>query len=372
MPHKRNFLAPLNLAAYLTWLAIATVPLLTLAKGELTIDALHLAGLAGLLAVLILFLLREASSGLRQRQWLTLAQLPAALLSCAAFQEGLQPVLLILLAAQAASLFTARSTLLLMLVANAALLALLLAQKPLVAALVTALAYAGFQGFAVLTTQAQDAAQRARDEARRINAELLATRAMLAEGARAEERLHLSRELHDVAGHKLTALKLQLGLCAPGSDQAAAALAASRQLADELLAEVRGVVGALRAHDGVDLHSALAALAEGIPSPRITLALAADARPADFARAQALLRAAQEGITNALRHAGARSLHIALTRAEDGSLSLSVADDGCGMGSAAAGHGLNGLQERLSAVGGSLAVTTRPGGGSLLSARVPA
>ena len=371
MPHRPDHFAPLSLAAYVTWLAVATEPVMALWHQGWPPSPLLLAGLVGLCAVLLLLVAREASPQRPVQQALTIAQLPAALLAFAAFHDGLQPILLILVAAQTAALFDTRRLLWLMALANALLVLLMLREWSLARTLVSATAYIGFQCFAAITVRAMAEAEQARDEAQRINAELLATRALLAEGARAEERLHLSRELHDVAGHKLTALKLQLGLCAPGSGEASAALAASRQLADELLSDVRGVVGALRAHDGVDLHAALGALAASIPSPRITLALADDARPADFARAQALLRAAQEGVTNALRHAGASALRIELAR-EDSSLRLAVIDNGRGPGRSSPGNGLTGLQERLAAVDGSLHLAARPQGGSMLTATVPA
>ena len=371
MRHLPQHFAPLSLAAYVTWLAVATQPVMTLWRQGWPPSPLLLAGVIGLCAVLLLFVAREASAQRRVQKVLTVMQLPVALLAFAAFRDGLQPILLILISAQAAALFDTRKLLWLMALANGLLVLLMLRDWSPVQTLVSALSYIGFQCFAAITVRAMAEAQLARDEAQRINAELLATRALLAEGARAEERLHLSRELHDVAGHKLTALKLQLGLCAPGSGEASAALAASRQLADELLADVRGVVGALRAHDGVDLHAALAALAASIPSPRITLALADDARPADFARAQALLRAAQEGVTNALRHAGATTLRIELAR-DAGLVKLSVIDNGRGPGSSAPGNGLTGLHERLAAVGGKVHLQAAAGGGSYLTATVPA
>ncbi len=371
MPHQPNHFAPLSIAAYLTWLAIAIEPLLKLWRAGWPPSAGMLAGFTALCAVLLLLLSREASHSLRARQHLTLAQIPAALLSFSVFGDGLQPVLLILIAAQAAALFDTRGLVLLMTAANAVLMAQMLLRYPPTTALVGGLSYLGFQCFAAIAVRAMADAQQARDEAQRINAELLATRVLLAEGARAEERLHLSRELHDVAGHKLTALKLQLGLCVAGSGDAGAALDASRQLADELLSDVRAVVGALRAHDGVDLHAALTTLAASIPSPRISLALADDARPADFARAQALLRAAQEGVTNALRHAAANTLHIELAR-DNGVLRLSVIDNGRGHGRSTAGNGLTGLQERLAAVGGTLHLGAAAQGGSRLTATVPA
>ena len=370
MPSTPQFFSPLAIAAYLTWLAVMAEPALRLWREGWPPRGLALAGLLAVLLLLALFVAREASAGLRRRQWLVLAQIPLALLGFAAFREGLLPVLMILVAAQMATLFPPRQALPVLAAANLVLIALMIATWPLPRALVSAAAYLGFQCFAAFTAQALAAAQTARDEARRINAELLATRALLAEGARAEERLHLSRELHDLAGHKLTALKLQLALCVQEGG-ATPALAACRQLADELLADVRGVVGALRSHEGVDLHRALTALAEAIPGARITLDLADSARPADFARAQALLRSAQEGVTNALRHAAAGRLCIRLDR-EAEALCLRVEDDGRGPGQSGPGNGLTGLAERLAAVGGSLHFGARPAGGSVLTARVPA
>lgn len=368
MSRAPTLLSPLSLAAYLTWLAVAIEPALRLSQQGWPPAGWTLAGVAASLAMLLLFIARDLSTSLARRRALALAQLPMALVAFAAFRDGLQPVLMILVAAQLATLFPARITLLVLTVANALMLALMLEAWPLLRALLSAAAYAGFQGFAALTAHALAAAQTARDEARHINAELLATRALLAEGARAEERLHLSRELHDLAGHKLTALKLQL---ARADTDPAAALPACRQLADELLADVRGVVGAFRAHDGVDLHQALTGLAGAIPDPRIALALDADARPADLARAQALLRSAQEGVTNALRHSGGQQLGIRLWRDAAG-LHLAVEDDGRGPGAAPAGNGLKGLEERLAAVGGRLDFGPREGGGTRLLATVPA
>ena len=84
-----------------------------------------------------------------------------------------------------------------------------------------------------------------------------------------------------------------------------------------------------------------------------------------------LLRSAQEGVTNALRHAAAGRLCIRLDR-EAEALCLRVEDDGRGPGQSGPGNGLTGLAERLAAVGGSLHFGARPAGGSVLTARVPA
>src|SRR3546814_15210299 len=77
-------------------------------------------------------------------------------------------------------------------------------------ALMQAVLYVGFAGFVFVTSMVARQQAQARDEQRRLNAELRATRALLAESARVNERTRISRELHDLLGHHLTALSLNL------------------------------------------------------------------------------------------------------------------------------------------------------------------
>ena len=170
-------------------------------------------GLAALIAQLLLFIvagrigrdnrLKRAATGLRIA---VLSQCVCALVAIwGLLPNGSVPVTLIIVVAQIAPLFSLRSTLLLMVAMNAVLAALLSMRWSFADALPELLAYLGFQAFAALTTTYARRAEEAREELSRINAELLATRQLLLESARNEERLRLSRELHDVAGHKLTA-----------------------------------------------------------------------------------------------------------------------------------------------------------------------
>jgi signal transduction histidine kinase len=142
------------------------------------------------------------------------------------------------------------------------------------------------------------------------------------------------------------------------------------RLADELLADVRGVVSALREHDGIDLQQALAALVPAVPYPQVRLQLAPDVRVDGVERAEALLRCAQEGLTNALRHSGAAVITLRLA-AEAGGVALSVEDNGAVSALPRWGNGLRGMQERLVAVGGQLDLAIATGGGLRLRAWLP-
>jgi signal transduction histidine kinase len=124
------------------------------------------------------------------------------------------PILLILCVIQAIHVWTPRATLAIAAAANVGLYLTYRFGWEVGSPLVATLMNLSFQAFAAITAWFALSAQRARDALAASHADLLATRALLAESARDGERLRLSRELHDVAGHKLTALKLNLAALA--------------------------------------------------------------------------------------------------------------------------------------------------------------
>lgn len=241
----------------------------------------------------------------------------------------------------------------------------------LLASLQTGL-YLGFVSFTFVTSLVAREQMQAREEQRRLNAELRATRVLLAESTRMNERVRISRELHDLLGHHLTALSLNLEVASHLAQGAARErVQQSQALARLLLSDVREAVSQLRADEAVDLERALGALVEGVPEPAIHLDIAADFRVEDPRHAQVLLRCAQEAITNAVRHARAANLWLSVRRAADGSLELSARDDGQGTSTLAAGNGLSGMRERLQQVGGTLKMESGAGRGFALHARIP-
>jgi signal transduction histidine kinase len=373
-----GLLNPLNLAAYATCAAVSYGPVRQAIVGDPTPQTWI--GLAALSTVAILFMLRAhwqaRGLSLALQRANVMAQALAALIACWAFRDGLQPTILVIIVVQVQGLFPTRAAVPILAAINVALGYVLLTYgiSDQMAHMPVQLlaAYVGFQAFALVTCNALMQTMEARDTAQQINAELIATRKLLGEGVRAEERLRLSRELHDIAGHKLTALKMQLALLkrqAPAAQ--AAALTDSERLAGELLTDIRGVVSALRQHEGVDLQKALSALDPGLPRPRVTFELDPDVRIADMRRADALLHCAQEGLTNALRHSNASAVRVALKRSAEG-VTLTVEDDGGGSAVAVKpGNGLRGLRERVEEVGGRLQIGDRRPSGLSLQALIP-
>lgn len=350
--------SPLSLAAAVTWLAITAQALKFNLLAEL--DPRQWLGLFALVGMFGLFLWRDrhdSELGCEGNEHNSLLQGLLVVIGEVLLSEGQIGVLLILVAVQLVLLMPVRRALAWLVLFNFAIWAhwAMVSGQPF-SALLWLVPLLGFQAFAGLTGHYAGNSERAREHLAQVNAELLATQRLLEESARSGERLKLSRELHDVAGHKLTALKLNLARLR--RDPALAAreeIESSAQLADELLADIRGVVSALRQHDGLELESALRALARPLAGTRIEVEIEPGLRVDSVAQAETLLRCAQEAITNALRH-GRASLIRLRCRREAGELLLEVSNDGEPPRRIEFGNGLTGMRERLIALGGRLEV----------------
>lgn len=361
----RNLAHPLHLAALFTLFAVG-LSFRWVPSEQVT------AAWALLLVFTLLFLGREVRPP--RLNWLPAAILVALPMPALALlwlhpRVGAAQILLVIWTAVIATQWRPRTTVLA--VACADITAYLILRGHHVAPFTVTLLYAGFQGFAALTAHYADSAERARDALARVNADLLATRALLADSARSTERLRVARELHDVAGHKLTALGLNLRLLA--DDPAIGThdeLQTSRQLTTELMTDLRGLVAAMRHDDGLDLATALHALAAPLPRPRLQLQICDDVRVHDAALAEAIVRTVQEALTNAARHADADHLRVALSRQGD-RLHLRIEDDGHARGPLHEGNGLAGMRERVTAIGGRLALTVGHAGAVRIDAQLP-
>ncbi|HLM53596.1 MAG TPA: histidine kinase [Pseudoxanthomonas sp.] len=364
--HLRELLAPLNLALLLTWSAVG----LSLRSEA---DAIQVPAWTLMAAFLLACLLVDLPRLTTQARHLLLALAATSALGLVwlAPRGGTTPVLLVVLAAQLSMLWPLRRTILAVLAIDVAFF-LLLRQADHPAPFLSVLIYSGFQAFALLIGHFASTASQARDRLALVNADLLATRALLADSARDAERLRMARDLHDVAGHKLTAMTLHLRALA--DDPAFAGgeeVRLAHRLSQELLGDIRGVVQAMRDSGGLDLETALRALAGAMPRPALALQVDPELRIADPAQAEAVLRLVQEALTNAARHAGAQVVHVHLAR-EGTHIRLRIEDDGRVRGPVSEGNGIAGMRERIAAMHGTLDLGRTARGGLRIEARMPA
>ncbi|MGY0231575.1 sensor histidine kinase [Longispora urticae] len=192
-----------------------------------------------------------------------------------------------------------------------------------------------------------------------------------------DERQRMARELHDTLAQGLTGIITQL----EAAEQTGAPrhLHTAAQLARDSLAETRRSMHALRpsALDNTALPDALAVLAgewsaaHGTPA---TFTATGAARPLHPELEATLLRTAQEALSNAARHARASRIGLTLSYMED-VVTLDVRDDGRGFEPSATradAFGLVAMRQRVSRVGGTCEIETEVGGGTAISACVPA
>lgn len=374
--HERN-LEHLGAAAGLTASVAVGVPVLLdqLIGADSFITGPGWVWWSAYLGHLLAFLLMNSS---RRPAWLSEHRLLAVLTvlggTAYAFtpQFGWTAVLLVVTAATGAYVLSPRGAAALV-VGQSVLIAavvLRLGQAPLDAFL-SLLVYGSFQSFGVLVIWSQRREAEARARLDEVNAALRAATVLLADSSRATERLRIARELHDLVGHQLTALALELEVAAQRSTPPASEhVTRARRIAKDLLTDVRAAVGELRAPTP-DLGLAFATIAADLPRPQIHLDVPEDLE-LDDERTLALIRCVQEIVTNTMRHADADNLWIALRSTADGETVLDAHDDGRGASSLSPGNGLIGMRERIEQLGGAVRFEGDHGGGFHVQAEVPA
>jgi len=237
-----------------------------------------------------------------------------------------------------------------------------------------------------------------------------------AEAARvvAEERLHIARELHDTVAHSMATITVQAGSAlhlldsdSPGP-RLRTALTAIRETSKGALTEMRSVLGQLRRSEPGEHHAPAdaagqtglgrmealrdAVTAAGAP---VTVTVEGDRRPLSAEADHSAYRILQESLTNVLRHAGpGAAAHVCLHYQPD-ALTITVTDNGLANGPGGPrgpgrdgsppgsggsrgvdppgeqGHGIDGMRERATALGGELTAGPLPGGGFQVKALLP-
>ena len=210
------------------------------------------------------------------------------------------------------------------------------------------------------------------------NAQLVAARNEITRLALADQRHQFARDLHDILGHSLTvvAVKAELAgrLASLDPQRAETEIADVERIARQALADVRSAAAGYReitlAGELASAHTALAAAGIEADLP--------DGETGQIPRPQQELFgwAVREGVTNVVRHSGARHCRIRVSASE-----VEISDDGCGPAAledaraeacdGASGHGLAGLRERAAGADATLSVGRSAAGGFALRVRMP-
>jgi len=219
----------------------------------------------------------------------------------------------------------------------------------------------------------------AQSEQRAVGAERSSRERALA--AVADERARIARELHDVVAHAVSVMVVQAGAAEQVADEPArvrAALGAIRTTGTDALAEMRRLVGILRAADedadlqpqpGLDTVGLLAdqARAGGLA---VDVQVEGDPRRLPTGLDLTAYRIVQEALTNVRRHAEATRVELVLRYLED-AVEIEVRDDGRGSAQIGPGHGVVGMRERAALYGGRLETITSARGGFTVRAWLP-
>ena len=229
------------------------------------------------------------------------------------------------------------------------------------------------------------------DERRRLIRDLRKAREELSVAERQagmlEERARLAREIHDTLAQGFASVVTQLeaagAVLAEDQGKARRHIDDAETVARASLAEARALVWALRpdAIETAGLTGAIERLATapgGAGGPLVEVEITGPARPLHPDVEVTLLRAAQEALANARRHAGASHVTLTLTYFDD-EVNLDVIDDGRGFDPAATGpagpaggFGLLGMRERTERLGGRFTVESAPGEGTAVTVELPA
>jgi two-component system, NarL family, sensor histidine kinase DesK len=206
------------------------------------------------------------------------------------------------------------------------------------------------------------------------NAELRLSRTELERHARNAERERISRDLHDLLGHTLSVIALKCELARKLAHQDVASsvqeIAEVERIARDALVQVREAVTGMRA---TDFSAELASARVTLMSAGIEVVLGQNDLPIlTPPQAQALAMVLREALTNILRHANAS--RVDLLWQQNDALEFQINDNGKGMNNiekSDGGNGIAGMRERLTTLHGSLVISSQPGKGTTVLARLP-
>jgi len=230
----------------------------------------------------------------------------------------------------------------------------------------TWLSMLALQAFAVSSSLARVEEGELKQQLFRQNVELQEARSALASKSQLEERLRIAADLHDSVGHQLTALRLQLeALAQTAPEELKPQIANSQQLSRDTLETLRSIVKRMSS----DREPPLSVLIEQIDqsTPGVEIALRSELPRMNEELARQLVYCIKEGVSNAIRHGGAKQIDISFTDTE-----LVLEDDGVGLSDGIdPGFGLQNLITRLKPFAGKVELNSRSPRGCRLLITLP-
>lgn len=200
----------------------------------------------------------------------------------------------------------------------------------------------------------------ARMQTEMINSKLVATQSLLNEAVKQSERIRIARNIHDLLGHHLTALTINLQVASRQSEGTVKDnIEQCHQLSKLLLSDVREAVSDIRDKGKLDLAASIQNILVAIPTLHAHVDVDENVNVSDMHVADTIIKCVQESITNTLRHANGKHLEIALKYANSSEntqakqIELTIQNDGKMPSNITLGNGLTGIKERLFALQGS-------------------
>jgi signal transduction histidine kinase len=197
------------------------------------------------------------------------------------------------------------------------------------------------------------------------------------------ERIRIARDLHDTLGHTMSVITLQSAVAEEAMDDGAAADARAavrtiREAARSATSELRATLGTWlggRPREPAPGLDRLTALADGVTRTGlpVDLEITGDAAAVPTVVGSTAYRVVQEALTNALKHAAATRVTVAV-HVSATAVTAEIRDDGAGAPAgdpSERGHGLRGMAERVALLGGTVDAGNRPGGGFRVHAHLP-
>ena len=227
-------------------------------------------------------------------------------------------------------------------------------------AFVTAGLFWTFNLFAIIMINTTIKEKKARQQAEQMNLELQSTYQLLHQAAEQAERTRIARNIHDLLGHHLTALTINLQVASRQLEKDSEDNQVIKQNIDQchslsklLLSDVREAVSDIRDKSKIDLPLALKTITQNIPRLSVQLNIDDDLYISELNLAESVIRLVQESLTNTLKHSQADGCYITIKKTQN-QLELTIEDNGGTQRPWQEGNGLSGMRERVEALKGKV------------------